>query len=70
VPPSVAGVRPGSWRCARYCVGAPLARIELQPAFARLVSRVPGLRLAVWVQELMSRDDVLTGGLTELLVRW
>jgi cytochrome P450 len=30
-----------------YCVGAPLARAELQIAFARLLERFPRLRLAV-----------------------
>jgi pentalenolactone synthase len=55
---------------ARYCIGAPLARIELQTVFSQLVSRVPNLHLAVGVQELTMRDDVLTGGLTELPVRW
>ena len=55
---------------ARYCIGAPLARIELQTVFTQLVSRMPGLRLAARVQELTMRNDVLTGGLTELPVRW
>jgi cytochrome P450 len=54
----------------RYCIGAPLARIELQTVFSQLVSRMPGLRLAASVQELTMRNDVLTGGLTELPVRW
>jgi hypothetical protein len=54
---------------ARYCIGAPLARIELQTVFSQLVSRMPGLRLAANVHELTMRDDVLTGGLTEP-VRW
>ncbi|WP_129666935.1 cytochrome P450 [Phytoactinopolyspora endophytica] len=55
---------------ARYCIGAPLARIELQVVFSQLVSRFPILRLAVEVPELTLRDDVLTGGLAELPVRW
>jgi cytochrome P450 len=55
---------------ARYCIGAPLARIELQTVFSQLVSRMPGLRLAAGVAELTMRHDVLTGGLTELPVRW
>lgn len=55
---------------ARYCIGAPLARIELQTVFTQLVSRMPGLRLAARVQELTMRNDVLTSGLTELPVRW
>jgi cytochrome P450 len=55
---------------ARYCIGAPLARIELQVVFARLAARFPTLRLAVGVEELTMRRDVLTGGLVELPVRW
>jgi cytochrome P450 len=54
----------------RYCIGAPLARIELQTVFARLVPRFPTLRLAVGVDELTMRRDVLTGGLAELPVTW
>ncbi|MQA01993.1 MAG: cytochrome P450 [Streptosporangiales bacterium] len=55
---------------ARYCLGAPLARIELQVVLTRLVHRFPGMRLAVPVEELTLRHDVLTGGLTALPVTW
>jgi pentalenolactone synthase len=55
---------------ARYCIGAPLARIELQTVFSQLVSRFPNLRLAADVEDLKMRDDELTGGLTALPVRW
>ncbi|GAB2792582.1 cytochrome P450 [Amycolatopsis magusensis] len=55
---------------ARYCIGAPLARIELQEVFTLLTSRFPGLRLATDVEELRLRRDVLSGGLAELPVRW
>jgi len=54
----------------RYCLGAPLARVELQVALSQLASRFPTLRLAVEVDELTMRADVLVGGLTELPVRW
>jgi pentalenolactone synthase len=54
----------------RYCIGAPLARMELQVAFGQLVSRFPGMRLAVPVEDLRVRSDVLTGGLIELPVTW
>lgn len=54
----------------RYCIGAPLARMELQVAFGRLVPRFPAMRLAVQVEELKVRGDVLTGGLVELPVTW
>lgn len=55
---------------ARYCLGAPLARIELQVALAQFVRRFPTMRLAVPVEELAVRGDVLTGGLVELPVVW
>ena len=54
----------------RFCIGAPLARIELQTVFARLFQRLPALRLAVPMGELVVRTDLLTGGLTELPVAW
>jgi pentalenolactone synthase len=54
----------------RFCIGAPLARIELQAVFARLVPRFPTLRLAVPLEHLRIRSDVLTGGLFELPVTW
>lgn len=55
---------------ARYCIGAPLARIELQAVFSHLVQRFPTLRLAVPAEELTVRRDVVTGGLAALPVRW
>jgi cytochrome P450 len=55
---------------AHYCIGAPLARIELCAVFSQLASRFPTLRLAVSVEELQLRPDTLFGGLTELPVRW
>src|SRR5262245_51873937 len=54
----------------RYCIGAPLARIELQVVLSQLTPRVPTLQLTVGVEELTMRSDVLVGGLTELPVRW
>ncbi|WP_214405172.1 cytochrome P450 [Pseudonocardia lacus] len=54
----------------RLCVGAPLARMELQVLFARLLPRFPGLRLAVPVERLRVQADVLTGGVAELPVTW
>jgi cytochrome P450 len=55
---------------AHYCIGAPLARIELQVVLETLVSRVPGLRLATPVEELRPKSHLLTGGLVELPVTW
>lgn len=53
-----------------YCIGAPLARIELQAVFGTLFHRFPDLRLAVPFDELRPRDNLLTGGVRELPVSW
>jgi len=53
-----------------YCIGAPLARIELQALFRTLFQRFPTLRLAVPVEQLRLRSHLLTGGLAALPVTW
>lgn len=53
-----------------YCIGAPLARIELQVVLSQLTARFPAMRPAVPVEDLRLRSDVLTGGLTALPVEW
>jgi pentalenolactone synthase len=53
-----------------YCIGAPLARLELQALFGALFQRFPTLRLAVPVEQLRLRSHLLTGGLTALPVTW
>jgi cytochrome P450 len=55
---------------ARYCIGAPLARIELQVVFSELAARFPTLKLGCAVEELSFNPNVLTGGLTALPVTW
>jgi cytochrome P450 len=55
---------------AHYCLGAPLARIELEAVFSQLPARFPQLRLRVPVGQLRLRHDTLTGGLIELPVEW
>jgi len=55
---------------SRYCLGAPLARIELQAVFSQLISRFPSMRLAVPPRELTFQTGVLAGGLTRLPVNW
>jgi cytochrome P450 len=55
---------------AHYCLGAPLARIELQAVFCQLLARFPAMRLAVPVEQLRVRSDTVTGGLTSLPVEW
>ncbi|WP_233571087.1 cytochrome P450 [Nocardiopsis sp. Huas11] len=65
-----AGAHLGFGHGMRYCIGAPLARIELRAVLEGLTRRLPELRLAVAVDELSTRRDVLTGGLTALPVTW
>ncbi|MER7988715.1 cytochrome P450 [Streptomyces noursei] len=53
-----------------HCIGAPLARIELNTVFTQLFTRLPGLRLAHPADELAVRAGRLSGGLSELPVTW
>jgi cytochrome P450 len=51
-----------------FCLGASLARIEMQALFGRLFQRFPTLRLAVPAGDLRVRDD--NGGLEAFPVAW
>jgi cytochrome P450 len=53
-----------------FCIGAPLARIELQVLFGTLFTRIPTLRLAGPRKDLRVRSHLLTGGIVELPVAW
>ncbi len=53
-----------------YCLGASLARAELRTAISVLARRVPGLRLAVPVEELRMHSGLLVNRLVELPVTW
>lgn len=55
---------------AYHCVGAALARMQLQVVLTQLVERFPAMRLAVGVGELSLRHDTLIGGLVQLPVTW
>lgn len=55
---------------AHQCLGQNLARMELQIVFDTLLRRIPGLRLAVPVDELPFKDDSSIYGLYELPVAW
>ncbi|WP_017578089.1 cytochrome P450 [Nocardiopsis kunsanensis] len=55
---------------AHYCLGAELARIELQVALRELLRRFPGLELAVPADKVEFRDDRLARGPATLPVRW
>jgi cytochrome P450 len=52
-----------------YCLGAPLARLEAQVAFGKLLAGFPRLRLAVPEGELAWRPGLLLRGLRDLPVR-
>jgi cytochrome P450 len=52
------------------CLGQALARMELQVALRQLLRRLPGLRLAVPLEQLRFRNDMGTYGVHELPVTW
>jgi cytochrome P450 len=53
-----------------HCVGAQLARMELQVVLRVLLDRLPGLRLAVDVDELTWKSGLLVRGLVSMPVTW
>jgi cytochrome P450 len=53
-----------------HCVGAALARLELQIALTALLARFPMLRLAVPAEQLRWRPGMLIRTLHELPVAW
>ncbi|HEX6347442.1 cytochrome P450 [Umezawaea sp.] len=55
---------------AHSCLGQSLARTELQAVLDVLLRRLPGLDLAVAVDELERVDGLVVGGLAEVPVRW
>jgi len=57
-------------RGSHYCLGAPLARIEAEVALTTLLRRLPGLRLAMDIEELYWRPVPLFRSLASLQVAW
>ena len=57
-------------RGSHYCLGAPLARLEAEVALTTLLRRLPGLRLAMPVEELYWRPVPLFRSLASLRVAW
>ncbi|MQY17174.1 cytochrome P450 [Nocardia macrotermitis] len=53
-----------------HCLGAQLARIELQVALSSLLRRFPGLRLAVPAEEVPWKTGLLVRGPVALPVTW
>ena len=55
---------------AHHCLGAPLARVELEVALATLVRRLPGLRFAVPEEEIPWKAGLFVRGPLSLPVAW
>ncbi len=55
---------------AHFCLGAPLARVELQYLFVRLFERFPTLRLAVGLDEIQPVREAVAGAVSHLPVTW
>jgi cytochrome P450 len=55
---------------SRYCIGAPLARVELQAVFTQLIPRFPGMRLTVPAEDLALKRDEVVVRLAQLPVTW
>jgi cytochrome P450 len=55
---------------AHHCLGAHLARIELQVALTTLLRRLPGLRLAVPADQIPWRTGERVRGVSALPVKW
>ncbi|GAB3406111.1 cytochrome P450 [Flindersiella endophytica] len=53
-----------------HCLGAPLARLELQTAFPALLKRFPALRLAIPLDDVKFRTMTTVYGTPELPVEW
>jgi cytochrome P450 len=55
---------------AHFCLGAHLARVELQYLFVRLLQRFPALRLAVPLEEIQPLREAVAGAVSQLPVAW
>jgi cytochrome P450 len=53
-----------------HCLGAQLARMELQEGLRGLLTRLPGLRMAVPLSEIEFREGHLIASMRELPVTW
>jgi cytochrome P450 len=53
-----------------YCVGAPLARMEMRIAYPALLRRFPNLRLAVAPEDVPFRPSSFVHGVEALPVEW
>lgn len=53
-----------------HCLGAPLARMELQVAIATLIRRLPTMRLTVPMQDLEWKSHLMSRALRALPITW
>ena len=53
-----------------HCLGAQLARMELQVVYSTLYRRIPTLRPATSLDKIPFKDDALVYGVYELPVKW
>ncbi|MEQ4715020.1 cytochrome P450 [Nonomuraea sp. B19D2] len=53
-----------------YCLGAALARVELQEGISRLLARFPGLRPAGSLEDVVLASNLFTYYPRELMVAW
>jgi cytochrome P450 len=60
----------GTGAGAHHCLGAQLARMELQEAFRGLLTRLPGLRMTVPMSELEFRPGQAIASMRRLPVTW
>jgi cytochrome P450 len=65
-----AGLHLSFGRGIHFCLGAPLARLELRTALTALVTMFPGMRLAEPDQEPDWNTQTVSCGLNTLLVTW
>lgn len=56
----------GKW----YCIGAPLARVEMLEVYGGLLRRLPNVELQIPLSEIRATSDQLGGGIAELPVTW
>jgi cytochrome P450 len=55
---------------AHHCLGAPLARMELQVALRTLITRLPGLRFAGSAEEIIWKTGLATRGPERMPITW
>lgn len=53
-----------------FCLGASMARTEMELVFSAIVKRQPSLCLAVPLEEMLQHENTATGGLNALPVTW